>query len=167
MKKRIEELFALYYQDVYRYLYSLCRDPALSEELTSEVFLEVVRSYAAFRGASDVRTWIYSIARHRWFAHLRRLGREAPTQELREDLISMEQSLEERYADRETARYVLELLQREPERNRTIFLMRTEGYSYYEIGEKIGITESSARVVDHRTRKKIKQILEKEGFLNV
>ena len=38
-----DELFSVYYKDIYRYLYSLCRDVSLSEDLTSEVFLEVVK----------------------------------------------------------------------------------------------------------------------------
>lgn len=167
MKKQMEALFRKYYQDVYRYLYSLCRDPVLAEELAAEVFLEIVKSYQSFRGAADVRTWLFSVARYRWFAYLRKQGREVPTQELREDLLSAERSLEEQYADRETARYVLRLLEQEPDRNRRVVLMRAEGYSFYEIGNAVGISESTARVVDHRTRKKIRQILEKEGYRDV
>ena len=167
MKNALEELFHKYYQDVYRYLFSLCRDPALAEELAAEVFLEIVRSYQSFRGASDVRTWLFSVARHRWFAWLRKQGREVPTQELREDLLSAERSLEQQYADRETARRALELLGQESERNRAIVKMRSEGYSFYEIGKKLGISENSARVMDHRTRKKIRQILETEGYCDV
>lgn len=167
MKKQIEALFAKYYQDVYRYLYSLSRDPALSEELAAEVFLEIVRSFASFRGASDVKTWIFSIARHVWFAHLQKQGREAPAMELREDLVSMEQSLESRYQNKETARRVLELLRQEPQRTRTIVWMRIQGYSFYEIGKAVGVSESSARVIDHRARKKIRQTMEQEGYLDV
>ena len=124
MKNALEELFHKYYQDVYRYLFSLCRDPALAEELAAEVFLEIVSSYQSFRGASDVRTWLFSVARHRWFAWLRKQGREVPTQELREDLLSVERSMEQQYADRETARRALELLDQEPERNRAIVIIR-------------------------------------------
>lgn len=167
MKKQIEALFARYYQDVYRYLYSLTRDPALSEELAAEVFLEIVKSFASFRGASDVKTWIFGIARHVWFAHLKNQGREVPAMELREDLVSMEQSLEHRYQDKETAHRLLELLRAEPERTRSIVWMRIQGYSFHEIGKAVGISESSARVIDHRARKKIRQIMEQEGYLDV
>lgn len=167
MKKQIEELFHKYHQDVYRYLYSLCRDASLAEELTGEVFLETVRSFRSFRGASDLRTWLFSVARHRWFAHLRKQGREVPNQELREDLLCAERSLEEQYEDRETARYVLNRLKEEPERQQTVFLMRSEGYSFHEIGQALGISENSARVMHHRTRKKLQEILKKEGYIDV
>ena len=55
-------------------------------------------------------------------------------------------------------------MEQEPERARYIVLMRLDGYSFYEIGNKIGISESSARVIDFRTKDKIRKILKKEGF---
>lgn len=64
MKQLLEELFARYYKDVYVYLYHFSRDASLSEDLASEVFLEVVKSVATFRGQADIKTWILSIARH-------------------------------------------------------------------------------------------------------
>lgn len=42
--------------------------------------------------------------------------------------------------------------------------MRIEGYSFYEISIKHEVSESSARVIDFRAKKKIKEILEKEGL---
>jgi DNA-directed RNA polymerase specialized sigma24 family protein len=42
--------------------------------------------------------------------------------------------------------------------------MRVEGYSYGEIAKEVNIAESSARVIDFRTKKYIKSNLEKEGL---
>lgn len=167
MKKLMEELFSRYYRDVYRYLYSISRDAALSEDLASEVFLEVVRSLPSFRGASDVKTWMFSIARHRWYAHLRRKQKRAPEMELFEEPVSAERSLEEQFQNAQLAGRIMEILDGEPERTRRIVLLRTEGYSFHEIGEKTGVSENSARVIDFRARAKIRQILKKEGFVDV
>ena len=38
MKQLLAELFEKYYIDVYTYLYSLCHDASLSEDLASDVF---------------------------------------------------------------------------------------------------------------------------------
>ena len=59
---------------------------------------------------------------------------------------------------------IYHLLEQEPERTRNIVLMRLDGYSFYEIGQKYGISESSARVIDFRTKEKLRKILKKEGF---
>lgn len=167
MKKLLEELFSRYYRDVYRYLYSITRDAALSEDLASEVFVEVVRSLPSFRGESDVKTWMFSIARHRWYAYLRRKQRSVPETELAENLTNAERSLEEQLQNAQTARRIMELLDSGPERTRMIVLLRTEGYSFHEIGERTGVSENSARVIDFRARAKIRQILKKEGFVDV
>lgn len=76
MQTLLKELFSTYYKDIYTYLYSLSHDAPLSEDLTSEVFLEVVKSIATFRGESDIKTWLFSIARHKWFAYLRQKKRQ-------------------------------------------------------------------------------------------
>ena len=79
MQKLPEELFSLYYRDVYSYLYGMSSDASLSEDLASEVFLEAVRSVSSFRGESGIRTWLFSIARHRWSAYLRKKKRTPQT----------------------------------------------------------------------------------------
>ena len=59
---------------------------------------------------------------------------------------------------------VEELLREETDLTRNVIRMRLEGYSYYEIGTKCGISESSARVVFFRAKTKLKKYLEKEGL---
>lgn len=167
MRKLMEELFARYYQDVYRYLYSLSRDASLSEDLASEVFLEIVKSMATFRGESDIKTWIFSIARHRWYAHLRRKNKAVPTEELTDWLADPGKTPEDCCQDREMVQRICRILDAEPERTRKIVLMRVEGYSFCEIGEKTGVSENSARVIDFRAKTKIRRILQKEGFTDV
>lgn len=164
MRQLVEELFSRYYRDVFRYLYSLSHDVSLAEELASEVFLEVVASVALFRGESDIRTWLFSIARHRWYRYLRQKGREDHTQELTDWLADPGKDPEQQYADRETAARICKILDGEPERTRKIVLMRVEGYSFREIGRAIGISEGSARVIDFRVKAKIREILKKEGY---
>lgn len=167
MRRLLEELFTAYYQDVYRYLYSLCRDASLSEELAAETFLEVVKSVALFREEADIRTWIFSIARHRWFRHLRKKKNTASLEELPKELLSPGKTLEEQCWDRVLAERIMQLLDQESERTKTIVQMRLEGYSFREIGVKLGISENSARVADFRAKQKIRDILRKEGFTDV
>lgn len=166
MRKLLEELFTRFYQDVYHYLYSLSRDAALSEELASETFLEAVGSIGSFRGDADMKTWLFSIARHRWYRYLRRMRREPPAEELTDWLAAPGGTPEERYQKKELADRIRELLEEEPERTRRIVLMRLEGYSFYEIGEKVGVSENTARVIDFRAKAKIRQRLKKEGYVD-
>ena len=164
MRRLLEELFRTYHNDVYRYLYSLSHDASLSEDLVSEVFLKVVKSIGTFRGEADIKTWLFSIARHEWYDYLRKKNRQIRTEAMTEFCESMDLGPEAKYHMQEIIRRIYSLVEQEPERTRSIVMMRLDGYSFYEIGQKFGISESSARVIDFRTKDKLRKILKKEGF---
>lgn len=167
----LDELFSAYYKDVYRYLYSLCRDASLSEDLAGDVFLEVVKSISSFRAESDVKTWLFSIARNRWHKYLHKKKRTVETSDIFEltELEELEDlggfSAESVFLERELTARVYEIINEEKERPRKAALMRIEGYSFYEIGRALGISESSARVMFFRTKEKILKTLKEEGLL--
>ena len=75
--------------------------------------------------------------------------------------------LEQQCMEREMAERIYELLGQEPERTGQVVRMRLEGYSFREIGVKLGISENSARVIEFRAKQKIREILRKEGFEDV
>lgn len=164
MRKLMEQLFSLYYRDVWQYLYSLSHDASLSEELASETFLEAVSAIATFRSEADVKTWLFAIARHRWHRWLRKKGRAPAVEELSDLIAAPEKAPEEALIRREMTNRILQLLEMEPQRTQDIVLMRSEGYSFREIAKKWGITENSARVTDFRARMKIRRILVEEGY---
>ena len=166
MKKLLVELFESYYKDVYRYLYSLCHDASLSEDLTSEVFLEVVKSIASFRGDSDVKTWLFSIARHRWYAYLRNKTHQPPMESIHELYDSNFVGIQTFDFSGDLEQLISTLLKEEPELTKNVFQMRLDGYSYFEIAQKYKISENSARVIFFRSKTKIKKYLEKEGFFH-
>lgn len=164
MQTLLTELFTQYHDDVYRYCYSLCRDAAKSEELTSDVFFEAVCCIHRFRGESGVKTWLFSIARHKWYSHLRRIHCAPDSDVLSELLPDSARSPEAVLCDRAAAARIEALLAAESTRAQNIVRMRISGYSFREIAEHEKISESSARVIDFRTRKKIREILESEGY---
>ena len=155
MQEALKELFTNYYKDIYTYLYSLSHNASLSEDLTSEVFLEVVKSITKFRGESDIKTWLFAIARHKWFAYLRKKKRQVKTEVLMEFYENSTKNMDEDYQNHALVERIYTLLEAESERTRNIVLMRIEGFSFYEIGVKYSISEASARV-----------ILKEEGFGN-
>ena len=102
--------------------------------------MEVVRSIASFRGEADVKTWMFSIARHRWYQHLRRKKRQIPTESLHDLYASQFTGLQAPDLPGEVEQAVHELLSSELELTRRVFRMRLEGYSYYEIASEAGIS---------------------------
>lgn len=165
MDTPLEALFSACYRDVYGYLFSLCRDGPLAEELTAETFLQAAGSFAAFRGESDPKTWLFTLARRRWFAWLRAQKRAPQTAALDEFVQSPDPgppAAAEHAALRER---LDQLLAAEPPRTRRVVRLRLAGYSFYEIGLACGVSEASARVIDFRARRRIRAALEQEGYV--
>lgn len=165
MQELLEELFSTYYKDVYRYLYGLSRDASLSEDFAQEVFTDVMKSIASFRGDSDIKTWLFSIARNKWYSYLRRKNRQPETEALTEFLEFPVQTPEDCYQIKEMAERIHQLLEKESERTQKIVFLRLHGFSFFEIGRETGISEHSARVIAFRAKTKIRQTLKKEGYL--
>ena len=161
--KQIEKLYLQYKQDVYAYLISITHNPTLSEDLLQETFLKAIYSISTFRGNSSIKTWFFSIARHLWLQNLRK---EKPTMEYSDLLeIYVADSMENSFNTKRAINRIYELLQTKDERTQNIIHMRVEGYSFNEISEELGVSESSARVIDFRIKKWLKHTLEKEELV--
>ncbi len=160
--EEIEKLYLLYKQDVYTYLISLTHNPSLSEDLLSETFIAAISAIGNFKGKSSIKTWLFSIARNLWISRLRK---EKPTIEYNDFLgLYIREGMVEGLITKEIANRIQDLLLEKDERTQKIVRMRIEGYSFGEISHCLNISESTARVIDFRTKKWIKTILEKEGL---
>lgn len=160
--KQIENLYILYKKDVYIYLFSLTHNLALSEDLLSETFVNAISSIGNFKGQSSVKTWLLSIARNLWLQSMRKEKQTVEFNDLLELYVS--DSIAESLITKETIKRIKDLLLEKDQRTQKIVNMRVEGYSFGEIAQELKISESSARVIDFRAKKWIKDILEKEGL---
>ena len=159
---KIEKLYMQYKKDIYIYLMSLTHNPLLSEDLLSDTFVGAIKSLPAFKGNSDIKTWLFSIARYKWLEYLRKEKKDISFDGLASLYIT--EGIEKKIMEKKAANRIMELLSREKKRDKDIVLMRVNGYSYYEIAQKHQISEGSARVIDFRTKKRIKEILVKEEW---
>jgi len=161
--KQIEKLYFEYKQDIYNYLLSITHDPTLSEDILSETFVKAILSISNFKGNSPIKTWLFGIARHLWLQNLRK---DKPMVEYSDLLdVYVTDSTFDSVITKQIADKVYELLKTKDERTQKIISMRINGISYYEISEKIGISENSARVIDFRIKKWLKSVLEREELI--
>lgn len=160
----VEYLYETYRSDVYRYLLGLTRDPDLAEDILSDTFCAALMSLEGLRDDKSVKSWLLTIARNKWLDHLRK-RRPISDVDLTELYIAdPAPGPEQRAMQKEAAQRVQALLKQEDPRTQTVVRMRMEGYSFFEIARKLGIREGSARVIDFRARKKLREQLTKEGF---
>ena len=143
--KQIEELYLQYRTDLYHYLLSVTLNPTLSDLLS-----EPLSSHRLII-TLGVSTWLFSIARNLW---LQRLRREKDIVEYNDLLgLYVGENMVDKMTTKELADRIKGLLMEKDERTRRIMQLRIEGYSFTEIAQQVGISESSARVIAFRTRK--------------
>ena len=160
----VEYLYETYRSDIYRYLLGLTRDPDLAEDLLSDTFCTAIMALEGLRDSDSVKSWLLTIARNKWLDHLRK-RRPICDVDLTELYIAdTAPGPEQRAIQKEAARRLQTLLKQEDPRTQTVVRMRIDGYSFFEIAQKLGIREGSARVIDFRARKKLREQLMKEGF---
>lgn len=163
--QRIEALYEAYHKELFAYLCSLSHDRTRAEDLLSETFLAALRGIYSYRGKSSEKTWLFAIARHKWLDSLRREKGEISLEVLAEQYIDGGELCDELLRTEAAARALKLIASLEP-KSRMVVNLRMEGRSYAEIEEQTGIRAASARVLDWRARKKIKEKLISEGYEN-
>lgn len=151
----MSEIYRQHARTVYKFLLSRTHDADLAEELTQETFYQAVRSANRFDGGCKVSVWLCQIAKHLWYQHLRKHGREAPMPE--EPPETSVPSAEEGLLAREGQLALLRQIHTLPEERREVVYLRVfGGLSFREIGDVMGRTETWARVTFYRTKEKLR-----------
>ena len=157
-----DQVYQTYFKSVYRYIRRLSGDEQLAEEITSETFVQVMRSIGSFRGDCDLRVRICQIAKNTYYTHLKKQNRiTALDEEAWLALADPAAPVEERLDAKEDAQRIRALLHDLPEPYKEVFMWRTLGeLSFAEIGALYGKTANWACVTYHRARQQIKTGME-------
>lgn len=71
-ERAVFELHKAYARRVHAFVLQRCSDDDVAQTVVSEVFFEVWKKPAAFRGESRFSTWLLGVARHKMLCALRR-----------------------------------------------------------------------------------------------
>ena len=151
----LDSIYQEYADLVFKYLFSLCHDEHTAEELTQETFYQAVRSAKKYDGTCKVSTWLCQIAKHLWYREIDKRNRKG-TSQLVEEIVSDEQSLEEKFSQKEDLMKIFRQVHVLDEVSKEIFFLRIMGdLSFREIGNIFEKNENWARVTFYRAKQKI------------
>jgi RNA polymerase sigma-70 factor (ECF subfamily) len=147
---------------------------AVAEEVTQDTWLAVVRGVERFEGRSSLKTWLFHILLNRARSSAGReirAGRPEQTVVDRFDSSGAWINPPEPWSDRADDRVVAErlavrvqeLLPELPESQRQVVVLRDlEGLSADDVSAIVGITDGNQRVLLHRGRAQLRQLLSAE-----
>lgn len=155
-----EEIYHLYFNDVFLYIKSLCRDQNIAEEMTQEAFFKALKSIDSFDGSKDIRAWIFTIAKNTYFSHYKKSKREINDNSL-EFISNKGVTILDHLTNEEDAFSIHEFLHTMREPYKEVFSLRVFGELPFEkIGNIFGKSSGWARVTYYRARKEIIEYME-------
>lgn len=159
------ELVTEHHSRVYGVALRVVSDPDLAADVAQETFIRAWRGLGRFRGEAAISTWLHRIAVNTALTARRRAARNRGTSLDSIDEVVAESTPE---ADPERLGEVIDLRRRLEAALRTlpagqrvvVVLKDVEGWTHTEIAERLGITESAAKVRLHRAHRRLAQHLE-------
>jgi RNA polymerase sigma-70 factor, ECF subfamily len=167
-KKGDESAWTELVQATHREVYTLClrilRDPDDAAEATQDAFVRAWRGLGGFRGDSLFTTWLYRVATNaaisKQRSRKRRWEREVHTEDEALALVPSRSSTEALVGTKLDLAALEQALEALPEHYRSAVVLRdVYGMSIGEISDRVGISETAAKVRVHRGRKRLKEMM--------
>ena len=164
-----EAIYQEYYQRVFAFLFKMCQDRDLSEELTQESFYQALKSFHRYDGSCSLFTWLAAIAKNTYFKHLRKnTGRVLEIIDPEESAVTggEEDDPAEVLQKRTELEALRRIIDKLPERYRDVVTLRIYGdLPFAEIAKILKISENSAKVLFYRAKNQIREELSHDNFL--
>lgn len=163
-KNLFHELIRPCERSIYFLLFSLLKNESEAEDAAQETVIKVFQNLDKFRGESQFKTWVLSIARNQGLGKLRKIGNrredslEAEIEEQAGDytpaiLTSWREVPAEALEQKELGEILRKAIEGLPEIYRNVVLLRDiEEMDIRETAAALGISEASVKVRLHRAR---------------
>lgn len=156
----ISRLIDLTQTHLYRFCLYLTNDPQKAEDITQETLIKVLENLDSIEDPTKLMSWLFRAAKNRFIDGVRSpQAKEISTEGENETAFEPEPS----QVDTDTVLGVRNALAALTEDERAVLvLIDSEGHTYEEAAQVIGITEEAVRSRLHRARKAFLKIFSKE-----
>ena len=180
-KQLLEKLYDAYYQEIYLYVYALCKNhewaadltqglrtvslakDAEAQDLTQETFLKALLSLD--QSHTNMRAWLYTVARNLYYNEVSKNRRVMYVDEYENETEDRANIPLENILSKERNRLLYHAIEHLPERQREIVMMQYfGGLGQKEIAKVLHMTPENVRVSAHRAKKQMKNYMEGQGY---
>lgn len=157
----MEEIYKKYSKLVYNYLYSLCGNKDVAEELMQETFYKAIKGINKFRNDCKINTWLCQIAKNEWKDYLSRekkIKQISIDDDMALENLLIDKSIENHTEERSEIINLYKQIHKLNEKTKEVFLLRIKGeLTFKEIGEILGKSEEWARITFYRGKILLKE----------
>lgn len=153
----LKKLYLQYYQEIYVYIFSYCKNRDAAEDLTQETFLKALLSLRDTH--ENMRAWLYKVARNLSIDYLKKRKQYDSLDDYEEFLCDEKPDdvLSEFIKEEEKRNlyYAINSLER---RYREVLVLQYFGeLSQKEIARTMHLSPENVRVLAHRAKQKLKE----------
>lgn len=146
-----------YSEPIFRYALKILRNTSDARDCTQEVLLKLWNNRTKFEKHPNKSAFVFLTTKNECLNFLRKSSKTAEV-----DATELEFKVEENSNAKEGARIIKELIEKMESPQKEVIRMRdVEGYSFEEIAAKLGLEVNNVRVILSRTRKLIREELQR------
>lgn len=164
LEQDIEKIYQEHGKTVYNYLFCLCKNQSLAEDLVQETFYIASKKIEGFHNKCKIEVWLCRIAKNLWYQELKRVKKFATISmdsEIGE--IKSDFNLEENFIENmQKAELYKEIEKLESPIKELIYLKLTSELTFKDIAQILGKSEPWTRVTFYRWKTKMKEMNQKE-----
>lgn len=156
------KLYNLYCKPMYNVCFRMVNDADDAEDILQEAFISAFRNLHAYKGTATFGAWLKRIVINKAINHLNKKQLEV---EYLDDGYDFFDETEQDYSTDVTLTVskVKKALNKLPDGYRLVFsLYVIEGYDHNEIAQILGISASTSKSQLNRSKKKLKELIERE-----
>ena len=147
------------------YLHSIVQDIHTAEELTEDVFWELMVKRPRFAGNSTFKTWLYAIGRHLALRYIRKHAKLSVIPLASQAHLADEADLEREYIKSEEKRMLHKALHElDPKYRQVLYLVYFEELSSKEVGIIMKRSDKQIRDLLYHAKRSLRAVLERSGF---
>lgn len=153
-------MYQLYSRSMYNVGYRIVNNEEEAEDVLQEAFINAFNNMDSYRGDATFGAWLKRIVINKAINHLSKRKTERIPDDDRWD-VKDEEEVDELEGYPFTVEKVRQAIENLPDGYRSVLsLYLLEGYDHAEIGEILGVTESTSKSQFNRAKKKLKELLE-------
>ncbi|WP_096155535.1 sigma-70 family RNA polymerase sigma factor [Bacillus sp. FJAT-45066] len=141
-ERKIEDIYMLYMKDLFRYIYSLCKNKEQTEDIVQETFYRVYIYIDSYKG-EEIKPWLFKIAYNTFIDTYRKESRmtylDAELLNNVEKSIGAEQQFFQKH---EVSNWLKEVHNLSIEKRNAVILRDYHSFSYQEISELLDLSLS-------------------------
>lgn len=159
LERRLNALLAVHGSSLSRLAGSYVRGAGDCDDLLQEIIVAIWRALPRFRGECSERTFVFRIAHNRAIAHITRRRLPLADEEADIEIEDARPNPEEALSTEQQGRRLMDAVQSLPVNHRQVVTLMLEGFSYAEIAEVLGITETNVGARLTRARQMLRHLL--------